>query len=822
LMLTHKPPKKIVYSGFAFYTIFLIFLLKNQNFYLIISMLGILLWLIMYLLSSMNKKSFRRYFIYIFSGMIVAISSFLFMRVHHQSFSNYLLLNAVKISSERDLILENHLNELQTEISADRFLVNYANSFDTSMQWLTHIKNHYLSSFQDQYDIIGFICSSHDKFLNNNLEINCWQYYDSIVEYSQAQHISDNLYFITNANITYYLYKIMLHSELPHQLYLELYKKKPFRPEGYLELLVNIEEEQLLPGQLDYATYYNNTLMQSYGNTIFPLQVDNEIDAAPIGKLFKYHDKYAIKSEIDNNRFIVLVSNHTLPNWLSIFSFFIIIILLLYLIYYILIKGINIKKIFRSYAGRLQITLISIITIVILVAGILSVKYIQNTYSRQLEKQCFERNYGLYLSLQDEIVKNNIKINSTSIDSLLWKYKYSYFSDLHFYNTDGTLLSTTQFALFNDHLLTTLINPDVYWTNKWKKYWYYSNKEKISEFEYRNTYMPVFRGNNIIGILSIPMFSQITELRGELSELIGAFINIYAILLLISLIFTFLITQYINRPLQLISKRLKSLNLSKQNEKIEYKSNDEIGQLVKQYNQMIDELAEKAEKLAQNEREIAWREMAKQVAHEIKNPLTPMKLSVQFLQRIWKQDKKRFEQDIEKYLTTLLEQIEQLSEIATAFSQFNKMPEPLSKEVNLITLLQNLAALFHSTDYDINIHLESDKLTVIGDESRLNRAFTNILQNAVQALSNERRGEINIYAKSDNNNAIIIISDNGIGIANEMLENIFEPNFTTKSSGTGLGLAIVKHIIEDLNGKILVESLLGEGTKFTIILPLCY
>jgi len=132
------------------------------------------------------------------------------------------------------------------------------------------------------------------------------------------------------------------------------------------------------------------------------------------------------------------------------------------------------------------------------------------------------------------------------------------------------------------------------------------------------------------------MFNQISELRSDLSELIGTFINIYTILLLISLIITFLITQYINRPLKLISKRLKTLSLSRQNEKISYRSNDEIGQLVRQYNQMVDELAEKAEKLAQSEREMAWREMAKQVAHEIKNPLTPMKLSVQFLQKLGK------------------------------------------------------------------------------------------------------------------------------------------------------------------------------------------
>lgn len=815
-MIIHKPPKKVVYSGFIFYVIFLIFLLKDQSFFILLSMVGMALWMIVYLLTLIQKRWIKRYFIYFFSVFVIALTSGLFLRVQHQSFSNYLLLNAVKISSERDLILENHLQDLKNQIANDVIVLKYTEHLDTNMNWLSYIKDHFLSSFQEKYDILGFICCDNDIFINNNSKISCWNYYDSIIEYSQTQHISDELYFITSADVNYYLYSIKLTSEVPHYLFLEFYKKQPFRPEGYLELLVNADEEQLLPAHIDYATYSDNNLLQSYGNTIFPLQADHIIQSEPIGKLFKYNGKYAIKSEVDNEKYIILVSNHSLPSWLSIFSYFIIIVLLLYIFYILLIRGFNIKKILQSFAGRLQLTLIIIITIVILISGSISVRYLQHTFLSQLQKKYFDRNYGLYLSFQNDILNNNT--TSDNINTLLWKYKYSYFADLHYYDTNGRLLSSTQFSLFQNNLLTDLINADVYWQNKWRDNWYYTHQEVIGDFVYWNTYLPIFKDKNIVGILSIPMFNQISELRVELSELIGKFINIYAILLLVSLIITFIITRYINRPLKLISKRLKTLSLSKQNEKITYRSNDEIGLLVQQYNQMVDELADKAEKLAQSEREIAWREMAKQIAHEIKNPLTPMKLSVQFLQKTWKNDKIRFEQDIDKYLVTLLEQIEHLSDIATAFSQFNKMPEPQDKDVNLVQLLQNLVALFQSDDYDIKMHCNVDKVIVYGDENRLSRAFTNIIKNAVQALPMDRRGLIIINLKTKNGKVIIDIQDNGIGISDEELNKIFEPNFTTKTSGSGLGLAITKNIINDMNGQIFVESTLGKGTKFTIIL----
>lgn len=816
LMIIHKPSKPIVYSGFIFYVIFLILLFKNQSFFILLSMVGMAIWIIVYLFTFIKKRWFKRYLVYIFGFCIIALTSGLFMHVHHQSFSNYLLLNAVKISSERDLILENHLKDLKNQINNDEIILKYTEHLDTNMNWLTYLKDHYLSSFQGKYDILGFICCSNDIFLNNNNLISCWNYYDSIIEHSQTQYISEELYYITNADVNYYLFSIKLNSELPHYLFLEFYKKQPFRPEGYLELLVNADEEQLLPAQIDYATYFNNNLLQSYGNTIFPLQADNIIQYAPTGKLFKYNGKFAIKSEINDEKYIVLVSNHSLPSWISIFCYFTIIVLLLYIFYYLLFKGFNLKKILRSFASRLQLTLILIITIVILISGSISVKYLQNTYLHQLQKQYFERNYGLYLSLQNEIINNDI--NADNINSLLWRYKYSYFSDLHYYNIDGGLLSSTQFSLFQNKLLTDLINPNVYWYNYWQNYWYYTNQENIGDFIYWNAYFPIFIDKKIVGILSVPMFNQITELRSDLSELIGTFINIYTILLLISLIITFIITQYINRPLKLISKRLKTLSLSSQNEKISYRSDDEIGQLVRQYNQMVDELAEKAEKLAQSEREMAWREMAKQVAHEIKNPLTPMKLSVQFLQKTWENDRQRFEKDIDKYLATLLEQIEHLSDIATAFSQFNKMPEPVATNVDIVKLLQNLVALFQSDDYDIKFNSDIDELFIHGDENRLNRAFTNIIKNAVQAFVDDRRGLIKINIRSENEKTIITIEDNGSGIPEAELTKIFEPNFTTKTSGSGLGLAIVKNIINDLNGQIYVKSRVGEGSKFTIIL----
>jgi len=251
---------------------------------------------------------------------------------------------------------------------------------------------------------------------------------------------------------------------------------------------------------------------------------------------------------------------------------------------------------------------------------------------------------------------------------------------------------------------------------------------------------------------------------------------------------------------------------------IDWKENDEIGSLVKEYNRMIAELAENADLLAKSERETAWREMAKQVAHEIKNPLTPMKLSIQQLQRTFKDGRIDMEAHVQQLTQSLIEQVETLSSIANSFATFAKMPKALTEKVELKSILTHVVDLFRQTSLaTINCYFSvEENCYVLADKEQLVRVFNNLIKNAIQALPNEKEGKIELRISREKNIFLISIKDNGTGIAPETVNKIFEPNFTTKTAGMGLGLAMVKNMVDSFKGSITFETEQGKGTTFFV------
>ena len=298
-----------------------------------------------------------------------------------------------------------------------------------------------------------------------------------------------------------------------------------------------------------------------------------------------------------------------------------------------------------------------------------------------------------------------------------------------------------------------------------------------------------------------------------------------ALLKVFSWIFIFLIAlsyfsvKSLTEPLTLIIQKIKRTTLSATNKPLEYHVDDEFGLLIGEYNQMLKKLEDSKSALAQSQKESAWREMAKQVAHEIKNPLTPMKLTIQQLQRILDQDNNY----VKKTFRTLLEQIETLSDIATSFSSFAKMPLPKEEKFELNTILKQTISL-HSNEKDVE--METDIIEhptyVIGDSKLMSRIFTNLILNGIQSVSDEKKPLISISSKHiDFGKKILVeIKDNGQGIPEYIQHKVFVPNFTTKSDGSGIGLAIAKRGIEHSGGNIWFETSTGKGTSFYIEMPI--
>jgi two-component system nitrogen regulation sensor histidine kinase NtrY len=321
-----------------------------------------------------------------------------------------------------------------------------------------------------------------------------------------------------------------------------------------------------------------------------------------------------------------------------------------------------------------------------------------------------------------------------------------------------------------------------------------------------------------LAILNLPYLEEDDFLNKELAEFLLRLGEVYLLMLVVAIALSYFLSRYITRSLKTISDKITETRLNKRNAKIEINdASEEIYTLVNAYNSMIDELEGSAAKLATSEREAAWREMAKQVAHEIKNPLTPMRLSVQSFQRKFDPQDPKINHKVEEYSNTLIQQIDTMSSIASAFSNFAKMPAQQSETLNVSKIVKLALDIFNE-DY-IEFQTEDEEILAKFDRTQLIRVVTNLVKNAIQATEEQENPMIKVDVSQDNYHVCIAVQDNGVGIPEDNKPKVFEPKFTTKNSGMGLGLAMVKNIVETFKGTITFESQEHIGTTFRIKFP---
>ena len=395
-------------------------------------------------------------------------------------------------------------------------------------------------------------------------------------------------------------------------------------------------------------------------------------------------------------------------------------------------------------------------------------------------------------------------------------------TDINVYDLNGNLQVSSNLFVYNKGILSKKMHPQAYYNLHQLNSIQYTNKEQVGGVPYVSIYRPLRDASgNAYAYLNIPSFSTQDELKEEISNFLVTIITLNAFIFLIAGTIALFLTNRITSSFLLISKKMQEVNLGKTNEAIEWKRNDEIGGLVKEYNKMVKKLEESAIALAKSEREGAWREMARQVAHEIKNPLTPMKLSIQYLQKAIDNNSVNVKEMASSVAKTLVEQIDHLSKIASDFSQFANIGNPKKEVFDLHEMLYSLVSLYETTENLlfkwVPVH---QRIMVFADKTQLNRLFTNLLQNALEACNEEGKRVISVSEEIREESIIVKVTDNGEGIPPEMQSKIFIPNFTTKSSGTGLGLAMSKTIIEQAKGKIWFSTVVGEGTTFYVELPI--
>lgn len=323
-----------------------------------------------------------------------------------------------------------------------------------------------------------------------------------------------------------------------------------------------------------------------------------------------------------------------------------------------------------------------------------------------------------------------------------------------------------------------------------------------------------------LGILNLPYVEDDSFYENEIQDFFLRLSQVYFFMLIIAFALAYFLSSYITKSLKTISDKINVTSLDQKNEKIVIEANSrEINSLIKAYNAMVDKLEESATMLAQSEREQAWREMAKQVAHEIKNPLTPMRLTVQSFQRKFDPEDPNLKQKLNDYTKTLIQQIDTMSSVASAFSNFASMPAQQNETLNVVEVVEFSLDIFNE-EY-IRFESDEEEIITVMDRTQLIRIITNLIKNAIQAIPEEQdQKSIEVAVKRVGSNVNITVKDNGIGIETEYIEHIFEPKFTTKTSGMGLGLGIIKNIIENYKGTITFETQYGKGTTFIVSLPI--
>jgi two-component system nitrogen regulation sensor histidine kinase NtrY len=323
-----------------------------------------------------------------------------------------------------------------------------------------------------------------------------------------------------------------------------------------------------------------------------------------------------------------------------------------------------------------------------------------------------------------------------------------------------------------------------------------------------------------LAIINIPYEENSDFYNQEAENFLTRYTQVFGIMFIISILISYLLSSTITKSISQISEKLGITQLNERNQKLKLQpGNQEINGLILAYNNMVDTLEESAQKLAQSEREHAWREMAKQVAHEIKNPLTPMRLTIQSFQRKFDINDPNISQKIHDFSETLIQQIDTMSTVASAFSNFANMPTQQNEQLNLVQVCKTAIEIFNE-DY-VDFKTSENEIYTLFDRTQLTRIVTNLVKNAIQSIpENQEIKSVVVEILKEDTNFVLKISDNGIGISTENQAYIFEPKFTTKNSGMGLGLAIIKKIIENYNGSITFKSEEEKGTLFTVKLPI--
>ncbi len=780
--------------------------------------------------SPSGSRKFGMSYLILFISVITIFSLEVIYRVTVQKEREVQQLLAVTLVAEHDPAAEVFLADIQQQINVDPNIPGYLLQHYENLEEYLEIT--YFSGYFRKYDLQITICSGSDSLIiqPQNTLVPCFPFFDSMIEKEGSPLSGTSFYYMDNMNgrISYFgkIFYPLTSDSIGISIFMELNSKILSEGIGFPELL--IDKSMQKPAsykRFEYAKYYGGEMVDRHGDYLYNYYIYS-YDFDDEEYTYSIWDGYEhlIYGTRQDNYIIVSRSLYTFVDYLISFPY-----LFVFYFAFSLVALLFIRPSFRKLKMqidlkvRIQAAIISIVFVSLLLVALGTIFYNIEEYRARLQEDLDDKMNSISYEI-DMRLENLEEITPDLEDWFtreLVKLSNIFHTDINIYSVNGDLIVSSRPELFTKGLISRKISSEAYFELFENFQTNYFQPERIGRLSYLSAYSPIINNSGeYLGFINLPYFTHQDKYSQEISTFIVAFINLYVLLFLASILVALLIANQITRPLVTIRENLRKIELGKRNEPIDYRKDDEIGKLVKEYNKKVDELSVSAELLARSERESAWREMAKQIAHEIKNPLTPMKLSIQHLQR-FKGDEEEYRATVNRIAQTLISQIETLSEIATEFSNFAKIPTARKQEFNLASQIRKVIELYEN---DNRVTIGFDKglcgnLYVNADREQLSRAFINLIKNGIQAIPKDRTGHIEIRLKRREHMVVISVADNGTGIPEELQEKMFSPNFTTKTSGMGLGLAIVKNIVENFNGRIWFETITNEGTTFYLEIP---
>jgi two-component system nitrogen regulation sensor histidine kinase NtrY len=740
-------------------------------------------------------------------------------------------LFATQLATEQDISSEIEFQQLNDKLQNEKY---FSKIFDPTRtisvtEFKDFMERKYFTGFWERYEMDFYLFDedSLELIANQNIKRSTMSFLEEVIhQHSVVSEIEPHIFYIKDytSQLSYISKQQFYNSDSTQFFYLFTTMKSKRIPEkiGFPRLLIS-DKANVFKAIENYsiAKYYGGKLISQNGKFSYPtadFALTNNVKNA---KGYFDSEEYTHFLFRKNFKDLIVLSKKN-PSFFQLFTSFSYLFCFFgfFLLIPVIIQNVNNFELSNlTLALKIQLVLVSIVVISLLFFGIGSGKFVSNQYQDYSNELIKEKVKSVLIEVQHKLEKEKklkIETHGENINYLLQKFANVFVTDINLYDEKGFLLGSSRPKIYNAGLLSEQINPTAFDNLKNHRKSEFIHQENIGKINYLSAYVPLYNDQgNFLAYINLQQFGQQQGFENQIENFLVAIINVFILLLAFSIILSIIASNWVTSPLKIIQQSFAKIQLGKYNEPIEYQSNDEIGALVKNYNQKLEELAFTAQQLAQSERESAWREMAKQVAHEIKNPLTPMKLSLQHFQRIFDPNDSSSKEKLDKVVLSIVEQIDALTLIANEFSNFAKMPQENKENIDILPLIQNAILVFNQENViDIQLENQEKEIKVFADKDLIIRVFNNLIKNAIQAIPEDRIGKICIRITKEERLFLFEIEDNGKGIPNEQKNKIFVPNFTTKSTGTGLGLAMVKQIVELHGGRIWFKTVENQGTSF--------